>query len=137
MPWTLTASGPDHRSDIGRFLEDLRFEEAPDVVDAVLGVEFPAFGNVAQPEVPVGGRLPGHRDDRAVRVGDLGGTQTLALDVGDDPVQPVDGLAPAGDRAFDEPRLRVIGHADVELGATGVGFRETTVSEHPVREHGA
>jgi len=27
MPSTLTASGSDHRNDIGRFLEDLRFED--------------------------------------------------------------------------------------------------------------
>ena len=91
-------------------LEAQVFEEAPDVVDAVLGIGLPAFGNVTQHEVPVRGNLLAHRDHRAARMGDLGGTQALAVDAGDDAVQPVDDLVSAGDRALDEPRLRVAGH---------------------------
>ena len=113
-------------------LEAQLLEEAPDVVDAVLGVDLPAFGNVLQHEVPGGGDRLVHRDHRTVRVYDLDAAQALAVDACDETVQPVDGRVPVGHRALDEPRLGGVAGADVQLAAGGIGLRGPAVAEHPV-----
>ena len=105
--------------------------------DAVLGIGLAAQGDVPEREIEIRGTCLVHCNDRSVGAHDLHATQALAIDARDATVDPVDDALPAGYRAFGEPRQRVVGDANVELGAGGIGLRWPPVAEHPVRELGA